>query len=441
MTGTINEYHPQRNDTMDESDSEIDSDDQQHEEEDFSSPRHNHILEDENDRTEEYRRMHKAMSKTTTTAAAAHYSLQKASPVPTPSSHVKYVDLEVEEEEEEEEPLPPQWIDQLPNQGESEEADEDGSPSSFVFLGDEMKFPGRETKKPTQPPESPSKQQPQTQLQLPQTPQQKPSLQKWIENKGSGDTHTTAEPTTLAASSTEYQAFLEDAEQNCDLLFLKRHAAQERTTENFEDYRCFAVVLHASYGMLLLHSSKTHKKKKKNKDPHYQVPGGRVEDYELRKHQNGSLTWAEQRYLGARSACARHLKDQTGLSFPPARLWPMILRSSGGVEEEGNGDNATFLMNEYKQRLFYVLAVTDLDFYTEVCTVSIEGMLLLRERTRLLLVLSVSYTQFLSACSHNKNSPHTLSPATFTNVLYASSYPKSIPVFELKPTLNVPWPF
>ncbi len=42
------------------------------------------------------------------------------------------------------------------------------------------------------------------------------------------------------------------------------------------DYRGFIFVVHAKYGMLLLHCTR-----KPKKGPHYQLPGGHVDDFEF----------------------------------------------------------------------------------------------------------------------------------------------------------------
>jgi hypothetical protein len=164
-----------------------------------------------------------------------------------------------------------------------------------------------------------------------------------------------AELVNLAPS--EFRSILHDAEKHCDLLFLKQHSDQQRTTEQqYQDYRCFAVVLHETHGMLLLHCTR----KSKKKGPHYQVPGGRVHNSDFQRYYEGcSSSWAEHRYLAARESCATYLEEQTGLSIIPAKLWPMVVRK-GSPADESN------LMNEHKQRLFFVVKVSDGDFSKQV---------------------------------------------------------------------------
>lgn len=43
-----------------------------------------------------------------------------------------------------------------------------------------------------------------------------------------------------------------------------------------EDYRSFVFVIHDNYGLLLLHCTR-----KKRKPPHWQLPGGHVDDFEF----------------------------------------------------------------------------------------------------------------------------------------------------------------
>jgi hypothetical protein len=71
-----------------------------------------------------------------------------------------------------------------------------------------------------------------------------------------------------------------------------------------------------------------------------------------------------QLQLAAREAAARQLLDETGLDVRNhlERLTPAVLRSNPPVDATGK----KYLKNEYENRLYYFLQVTEDDFLTQV---------------------------------------------------------------------------
>ena len=103
----------------------------------------------------------------------------------------------------------------------------------------------------------------------------------------------------------------------------------------------------------------------------YQLPGGKVGVAEFTKFKM-SENWAEQRYLAGRSSCVRQVRQQTGLNtINASRFWPLIIhdpdqdRQKRRLKQHQNDP----ILNEYKQRLFYIVSVNDDDFNKQVCTV------------------------------------------------------------------------
>ncbi len=81
-----------------------------------------------------------------------------------------------------------------------------------------------------------------------------------------------------------------------------------------EDYKAFIFATHAEHGLLLLHCTR-----KKNKPPHYQVPGGHVdvEDFEnamSRSTNHGTDLLIQACKIGA----ARELFEETGIDVRSA---------------------------------------------------------------------------------------------------------------------------
>jgi hypothetical protein len=71
-----------------------------------------------------------------------------------------------------------------------------------------------------------------------------------------------------------------------------------------------------------------------------------------------------QLQLAAREAAARQLLDETGLDIRNhlERLTPAVLRANPPVDATGK----KYLKNEYENRLYYFLQVTEDDFLTQV---------------------------------------------------------------------------
>ena len=122
-----------------------------------------------------------------------------------------------------------------------------------------------------------------------------------------------------------------------------------------QDYRGFLLLRHEEHGLLLLHCTR-----KKNKPPHWQLPGGHIDEPEFLAaaaapsggdDRNGQLLRA------ARSGAARELFEETGIDVRAqlSRLEPADLHRSSEKKPDR-------LPNEYKHRLFFFLTVTDRDF-------------------------------------------------------------------------------
>lgn len=179
---------------------------------------------------------------------------------------------------------------------------------------------------------------------------------------------TTAQITTMATPTTTDMTVIN--QQNNDTL-----------VRSIENYRSFMFVLHEQYGMLLLHCTR-----KKNKVPHYQIPGGHVDpiDSSLLLSMNDTITNNEtnnnnnidnndtvqsriQRagIIGA----TRELYEETGIDVRTQldRIQPVQLYNDNNNTNDTNNNvtierRTQLLINEYKQRLFYILFVTDHDF-------------------------------------------------------------------------------
>ena len=138
------------------------------------------------------------------------------------------------------------------------------------------------------------------------------------------------------------------------------------------DYRGFVFAIHPQHGFMLLHC--TRKKKKPN---HFQLPGGHIDPFEFtnaakvlssdgkRKGPTtassgggGSATIVDlqdQLVLAGKMGAARELYEETGMDLRQQmeRLQPAKLFKKNKKDR---------VPNEYKQRLFYVLHLTDDDF-------------------------------------------------------------------------------
>ena len=115
-----------------------------------------------------------------------------------------------------------------------------------------------------------------------------------------------------------------------DINFLSR-----TNSTSMPDYRGFLFVVHPKHGLLLLHCTR-----KKRKPPHWQVPGGHIDEPEL---ATGDLQ------LAAKMGATRELYEETGLDVRTEldRLEPVTLQDG---------------TNELKERFFFHLRVNDDDF-------------------------------------------------------------------------------
>lgn len=120
------------------------------------------------------------------------------------------------------------------------------------------------------------------------------------------------------------------------------------------DYRAFVFVIHQKYGMVLLHCTK-----KPSKGPHFQLPGGHIDQNEfvaagMTSGGNPKVHLLAAAKLGA----ARELFEETSIDVRQnlKRLQPAPLRLVGTDKE---------LHCELKKRIYFFLKVTDEDFWTE----------------------------------------------------------------------------
>ena len=131
------------------------------------------------------------------------------------------------------------------------------------------------------------------------------------------------------------------------------------------DYRGFIFVVHESHGLMLLHCTR-----KKKKGPHFQLPGGHIDDFEFVAAAKTSGGDSQKQLLeAAKAGAARELWEETGVDIQNqlGRLQPAALKSSNTQKE---------LACEIKHRLFFFLAVTDDDFLSaEKTTESLVGPL------------------------------------------------------------------
>lgn len=120
-----------------------------------------------------------------------------------------------------------------------------------------------------------------------------------------------------------------------------------------KDFRGFLFVVHETHGLLLLYCTR-----KKNKGPHFQLPGGHVDEEEFLEAARETSDPNEQLLLAAKAGAARELYEETGIDLLRQldRLQPSPLQSTADMP------------NLYKDRLFYYVLVTDADFPKEGVT-------------------------------------------------------------------------
>jgi 8-oxo-dGTP pyrophosphatase MutT (NUDIX family) len=126
------------------------------------------------------------------------------------------------------------------------------------------------------------------------------------------------------------------------------------------DFRGFIFVVHSSYGLLLLQCTR-----KKNKPLHWQLPGGHIDDPEFVEAARQSSDKKTQLLIAGKIGAARELFEETGIDVRKKldRLEPASLRTEAKVKH-----GVELLQNEYNDRLFYLLTVTDDDFATKGVT-------------------------------------------------------------------------
>ncbi len=125
------------------------------------------------------------------------------------------------------------------------------------------------------------------------------------------------------------------------------------------DYRGFIFVVHKQYGLMLLHCTR-----KKKKGPHFQLPGGHIDEHEFFEAAEESRDSETQLLLASRAGAARELYEETGLDvrYQLDRLEPAALRNGTEFDDDGK----PVLENELKHRLYFFLPVTDDDFWSSV---------------------------------------------------------------------------
>lgn len=143
------------------------------------------------------------------------------------------------------------------------------------------------------------------------------------------------------------------------------------------DYKGFLFVVHDDHGLMLLRCTR-----KKSKGPHWQVPGGHVDEPEFIEAGKEGVPFgchhsmfssyfasataktrkdrASQLLAACKMGAARELFEETGIDMRSSlhRLEPASLRTVTKVNKEG----IELLRNEHKHRLFFFLSVTDKDF-------------------------------------------------------------------------------
>mmetsp|Transcript_12863 Transcript_12863/g.24434 ORF Transcript_12863/g.24434 Transcript_12863/m.24434 type:complete len:230 (-) Transcript_12863:33-722(-) len=149
------------------------------------------------------------------------------------------------------------------------------------------------------------------------------------------------------------------------------------------DYRGFIFLVHEEFGLLLLHCTR-----KKSKPPHWQLPGGHIDEDEFILAAKQSNDADEQLLLAAKAGAARELFEETGIDMQCQldRLRPAQLKT------DGNSKPSSFsLPNLYKSRLFFFLPVTDRDFPKEGGNTSPMGTI----GKHLKLKMSVEHSGFI----------------------------------------------
>jgi 8-oxo-dGTP pyrophosphatase MutT (NUDIX family) len=120
----------------------------------------------------------------------------------------------------------------------------------------------------------------------------------------------------------------------------------------------FAV--HDAHGLLLLHCTR-----KAKKGPHFQLPGGHIDEPEFIAAAGlAPSDYKNQLLKAAKMGAARELYEETGLDFRDSldRLSPAGLRD----DDTRNVFGKTVLKCELEKRLYFFVRVTDDDFWSMV---------------------------------------------------------------------------
>ncbi|CAJ1960133.1 unnamed protein product [Cylindrotheca closterium] len=129
------------------------------------------------------------------------------------------------------------------------------------------------------------------------------------------------------------------------------------------DLRGFGILIHREHGLVMLQCSKP---KKGKPVPHFQIPGGHVDKFEIEEQQKKqpSNPWAPI-YEAAKRGCVREIWEETGMDLRESldRVRPLWL----GAIKTNKG-----MRNEHKDRIFFVLEVSDSDFLTKAPEASVS---------------------------------------------------------------------
>ncbi|KAL7564295.1 hypothetical protein ACA910_014357 [Epithemia clementina (nom. ined.)] len=121
-----------------------------------------------------------------------------------------------------------------------------------------------------------------------------------------------------------------------------------------KDYRGFIFLVHKDHGLMLLHCTR-----KNDKPPHWQLPGGHVDETEFLDAALKSQDPQTQLLLACKAGAARELYEETGMDFRSRldRMEPAQLR-----RQSANNKKDEKAVNELKERFFFLLNVNDEDF-------------------------------------------------------------------------------
>jgi 8-oxo-dGTP pyrophosphatase MutT (NUDIX family) len=156
------------------------------------------------------------------------------------------------------------------------------------------------------------------------------------------------------------------------------------------DYRGFIFCVHEQHGLMLLHCTR-----KRKKGPHYQLPGGHVDEPEFLAAAQASHDPHAQLMIAAQLGAARELYEETGLDVRDKvyRMEPAALRNAITTNKNGK----FVLTCELKKRLYFFLPITDDDFISPDSvdeTVKLTGPMT-EEGIHLRLKLSVEHSGFM----------------------------------------------